>query len=176
MLLAIEESWAEALYPSTLSALVYAFLRRMAAEQRCHMGQGVMRDEGSGMPQTLRESDFGKQSWSGWAYLLLFKSYIWVSNALLLSLPPFSLGCFCVCVPTQTYWYLNLVIPKENVCMAFAENRKPWKLEISPLSSAVPETRLSPPGPSASLQSCLPLWNQNSQHPSPFHQMEQMWP
>ena len=62
MLLAIEESWAEALYPSTLSALVYAFLRRMAAEQRCHMGQGVMRDEGSGMPQTLRESDFCKQS------------------------------------------------------------------------------------------------------------------
>ena len=147
----------------------------MAAEQRCHTGQDVMSNEGMWVPQTLRESDFGKQSWSGWACLLLFKSYTWVSNALL-SLPAFSLRCFCVCVPTQTYWHLNLVIPKEKVCMAFAENRKPWKLAISSLSSAVPETRLSPPGPSAPLQSCLPLWNQNSQHPSPFHQMEQMWP
>lgn len=62
MLLAIAGSWVEVLYPSTLSALVYAFLRRTAAEQRCHIGQGVMRDERSGMPQTLGESDFGKQS------------------------------------------------------------------------------------------------------------------
>ena len=69
------------------------------------------------------------------------------------------------------WWY-----PKKKSAWPLLKIDSPGKLEISALSSAVPETRLSPPGPSAPLQSCLPLWNQNSQHPSPFHQMEQPWP
>ena len=81
----------------------------------------------------------------------------------------------CVCVPIYTYLPFNLVIPKEKVYMTLVENSKPWEVRYLPSQFGCPWDGIVNIRTSCKSAVYLPLWNQNSEHASPLHQMEQMW-